>query len=77
MLLGYAGIQSLMRLPISTWVVFLFNQDLGTFSPAFPDLDSAEHFANSMRLACDSLAVSEPVPVTPTQQIGLRIPVEN
>lgn len=54
----------------------MYNQDLGSFAPAFPDIDSAEHFANSMRLACDALAISEPVPVTPTQQMSLRIATE-
>jgi hypothetical protein len=72
-LLGYPSTKDPMNFPISSWVVFIYNQDLGTFSPAFPDLDSAEHFANSMRLACDALAVSEPVPVTPTQQMGLKV----
>lgn len=66
-----------MQLPISGYVVLMYNQDLGTFAPAFPDMDSAEHFANSMRLACEALAISEPIPVTPTQQIGLRISVES
>ena len=58
-----------MAMPITSWIVFLYNQDLGAFTPAFPNLDEAEEFANAMRLASDRLVVSEPVPVTPVQQI--------
>lgn len=61
-----------MKLPVTSWIVFLYNQDVGTFSPAFPDLDSAEEFSNAMRLISNNLAVSEPVPVTPVQQLQIK-----
>jgi len=59
-----------MLLPITSWIVFIHNQDVGTFSPAFPDLDSAEDFANAMRLLIDNAAVSEPVPIQATKSLG-------
>lgn len=64
-----------MNLPITSYVVFIGNEDIGAFAPAFPDLDRAEEFANAMRLATKSLAISEPVPVTPEQRV--RISLEN
>ena len=53
-----------MTLPITSYVVLMYNKDIGAFAPAFPDIDRAEEFANAMRLAASNLAVSEPVPVT-------------
>jgi hypothetical protein len=58
-----------MTLPITSYVVLMYNEDIGAFAPAFPDIDRAEEFANAMRLAASNLAVSEPVPVTAEQRI--------
>ena len=58
-----------MKLPITSYVVFVHNEYIGTFAPAFPDLDSAEEFANALRAATENLVVSEPNPVIATQAI--------
>lgn len=60
-----------MKFPITSWIVFMHNLDVGTFSPAFPDLDSAEEFSNAMRILLDNTAVSEPVPLMASQSINL------
>ena len=51
----------------------MYNEDIGAFAPAFPDIDRAEEFANAMRLAASNLAVSEPVPVTAEQRINIAV----
>lgn len=51
----------------------MYNEDIGAFAPAFPDLDKAEEFANAMRLATSNIAISEPVPVTPIQNVGINV----
>ena len=52
----------------------MYNEDIGAFAPAFPDLDKAEEFANAMRLKTDGLAISEPVPVVASQTIpGIKV----
>jgi hypothetical protein len=68
-----------MAFPVTSYVVFLHNGDAGTFAPAFPDLDSAEEFANAMRAITSNIVVSEPCPVLATQEINykLRASVEN
>ncbi|MGA1583420.1 MAG: hypothetical protein ACO4CH_09205 [Saprospiraceae bacterium] len=62
-----------MKLPVTSYVVFMGNEDIGAFAPAFPNLDKAEEFSNAMRLATSNLAISEPVPVTPEQNIRIAI----
>ncbi len=62
-----------MKLPITSYVVLMYNEDVGAFAPAFPDLDKAEEFANAMRLATSNLAISEPVPVTPEQRVRISV----
>lgn len=62
-----------MTLPITSYVVLMYNEDIGAFAPAFPDIDRAEEFANAMRLAASNLAVSEPVPVTAEQRINIAV----
>jgi hypothetical protein len=62
-----------MKLPITSYVVLMYNEDVGAFAPAFPDIDKAEEFANAMRLATSSLAISEPVPVTPEQKVRISV----
>ena len=64
-----------MQLPITSYVVMIYNEDIGAFAPAFPDLDKAEEFANAMRLATTNLAISEPVPVTPVDNV--KVPINN
>jgi len=61
-----------MNLPITSYVVFIHNEDIGTFAPAFPDLDQAEEFANALRAVTNNLVVSEPNPVVATQNISVR-----
>jgi hypothetical protein len=51
----------------------MYNEDIGAFAPAFPDIDKAEEFANAMRLAASNLAISEPVPVTAEQRINITV----
>jgi hypothetical protein len=62
-----------MTLPITSYVVLMYNEDIGAFAPAFPDIDKAEEFANAMRLAASNLAISEPVPVTAEQRINITV----
>ena len=62
-----------MQLPITSYVVLMYNEDIGSFAPAFPDMDRAEEFANAMRLATNNLAISEPIPVTPEQRISVNV----
>lgn len=62
-----------MKFPITSYVVMMYNEDIGAFAPAFPDLDKAEEFANAMRLATSNIAISEPVPVTPIQNVGINV----
>lgn len=61
-----------MTLPITSYVVFVYNGDIGAHTPAFPDLDSAEEFANAIRAATSNLVVSEPCPVVATQEIQFK-----
>jgi|DEB0MinimDraft_6_1074348.scaffolds.fasta_scaffold02658_4 hypothetical protein len=58
-----------MKLPITSWVVFIHNQELGTFNPKFPTCDEANEFANAMRLLNDNCVVSEPYPVVMTKVV--------
>lgn len=58
-----------MKLPITSWVVFVHNQDIGTFTPKFPTCDEANEFANAMRLLSENATVSEPYPVVATKTI--------
>lgn len=62
-----------MKLPITSYVVFVHNEDIGTFAPAFPDIDTAEEFANAIRAITDNLVVSEPNPVIATQAISVKV----
>ena len=63
-----------MNLPVTSYVVMMYNEDIGAFAPAFPDLDKAEEFANAMRLKTDGIAISEPVPVVASQTIpGIKV----
>jgi hypothetical protein len=35
-----------MTLPITSYVVLMYNEDIGAFAPAFPDIDRAEQRIN-------------------------------
>jgi hypothetical protein len=72
-LLQLPGFNRSMQLPVTSYVVMMYNEDIGAFAPAFPNLDEAEEFANAMRLATTNLAISEPVPITPVQKIHVPI----
>jgi len=61
-----------MNLPITSFVVSVYNGDIGAHTPAFPDLDSAEEFANAIRAVTSNLVVSEPCPVVATQEIQFK-----
>ena len=53
-----------MMMPVTGYVVMMHRRDIGTFAPAFPDIDTAEEFSNAMRiLTRDDVSISEPVPV--------------
>lgn len=59
-----------MNLTVTSYVVMMYSEAAGAFAPAFPDLDRAEEFSNAMRLLTDNIAISEPVPVVATTNIG-------
>jgi hypothetical protein len=51
-----------MKLPITGYVVMMHHDEVGTFAPAFRNMDQAEEFSNAMRLVTE-MAVAEPVPM--------------
>ena len=55
-----------MKLPVTAYIVMMHNPDVGTFAPAFPNLDDAIEFSNAMRLINDNIAVAEPIPLVAT-----------
>jgi len=62
-----------MKLPVTAYIVMMHNPDVGTFAPAFPNLDDAIEFSNAMRLINDSIAVAEPIPLVATSSpVGER-----
>ena len=58
-----------MRLPVTSYVVFIHNEDTGTFTPKFASIDEAEEFANAMRLLSNDTTVSEPYPIVATKVV--------
>jgi len=52
-----------MKLPVTAYIVMMHNPDVGTFAPAFPNLDDAIEFSNAMRLISENIAVAEPIPL--------------
>lgn len=54
-------------MPVTGYVVMMHRGDIGTFAPAFPDMDTAEEFSNAMKIITDDVAISEPVPVVATR----------
>lgn len=55
-----------MKLPVTAYLVMMHHHDVGTFAPAFSNLDDAIEFSNAMRLVNDQLSVAEPVPLVST-----------
>ena len=55
-----------MKLTVTGYIVMMHNPDVGTFAPAFPNLDDAIEFSNAMRLISDNIAVAEPIPLVAT-----------
>tara|TARA_B100000902_G_scaffold279199_1_gene265066 strand:+ start:690 stop:896 length:207 start_codon:yes stop_codon:yes gene_type:complete len=55
-----------MKFPVTGYVVFVHNNDIGAHAPQFCTLDEAEEFANGLRATTD-LTVSEPIPVVATE----------
>ena len=60
-----------MKLPVTAYVVMMHHQDVGTFAPAFPNLEDAIDFSNAMRLVTNNVAVAEPVPLVATESLGI------
>tara|TARA_R100001510_G_C7639902_1_gene197628 strand:- start:1282 stop:1479 length:198 start_codon:yes stop_codon:yes gene_type:complete len=55
-----------MSLPITGYVVFVYFKEVNRcHAPHFPDIDSAEEFANDLR-AMSNCEVAEPIAITPT-----------
>lgn len=61
-----------MKLPVTAYIVMMHHQDVGTFAPAFPNLEDAIDFSNAMRLATDNMAIAEPVPLVATEGVSLN-----
>jgi len=55
-----------MAFPITGYVVFVYQADVGAHAPQFQSIDEAEKFANDLR-ALTKLTVSEPIPVIATK----------
>jgi hypothetical protein len=55
-----------MSLPITGYAVFVYFKEVNRcHAPHFPDIDSAEEFANELRALSDC-EVAEPIAITPT-----------
>ena len=59
-----------MAFPITGYVVFVYQAEIGAHSPQFQSMDEAEKFANDLR-ATTTLTVSEPIPVTATEEVKI------
>jgi hypothetical protein len=59
-----------MKLPVTAYIVMMHHQDVGTFAPAFPNLEDAIDFSNAMRLVTNNMAIAEPVPLIATESLG-------
>ena len=66
-----------MKLPVIAWIVMMHHQTVGTFTPAFPNIDEAEEFSNAMRISTEGFAIAEPVPLVQTTQITTREMVDH
>ena len=59
-----------MAFPITGYVVFVYQPDVGAHAPQFQSIDEAEKFANDLR-AITKLTVSEPIPVIATEEMKI------
>ena len=59
-----------MAFPITGYVVFVYQPDVGAHAPQFQSIDEAEKFANDLR-ALTKLTVSEPIPVIATEEVKI------
>ena len=60
-----------MAFPITSYVVFVYQGEVGTHTPHFPSMDEAEKFANDLR-ALTKLTVSETIPITATEEVKIQ-----
>ena len=63
-----------MAFPVTGYVVFVYQSDVGAHAPQFQSMDEAEKFANDLR-ALTNLTVSEPIPVLATESYKVRADV--
>ena len=61
-----------MTFPVTGYVVFAYNNKIGSHAPQFKSMDEAESFANSVRVTTN-LTVSEPMPIVLTDQIKMPL----
>ena len=66
-----------MKLPVTAWIVMMHHQEAGTFAPAFPTLDEAEEFSNTMKATTDGFAIAEPVPMVQTTPVHAKVFVDH
>ena len=59
-----------MAFPITGYLVFVYKPEVGPHAPQFQSMDEAEKFANDLR-ATTTLTVSEPIPVTATEEVKI------
>ena len=59
-----------MGFPVTAYIVFVDHPDVGPHAPRFKTIDEAEKFANDLR-ALTKLTVSEPIPVTATEEVKI------
>ena len=59
-----------MAFPVTGYVVFVYQPDVGAHAPQFQSMDEAEKFANDLR-ALTKLTVSEPIPVIATEEVKI------
>ena len=55
----------------------MHHQEAGTFAPAFPTIDEAEEFSNTMRATTDGFAIAEPVPMVQITPVPARAFVDH
>ena len=61
-----------MTFPVTGYVVFVYNDIIGSHAPQFKSMDEAESFANGVRVTTN-LTVSEPMPIVLTDQIKMPL----
>ena len=59
-----------MGFPVTAYIVFVDQTDVGPHAPRFKTIDEAEKFANDLR-ALTKLTVSEPIPEVATENMKL------